>query len=226
MKGWAPAVRFENARSHHDGNWRRRQSTDQAVAISPPSDIVFDVIRAADPAAVREAQHALASHSAKAYGANAAKSAADAFDRSFGAARLVVSDPGGAAGGSDGDRALFDSYQKFEAMVLQTFVAAMLPQKENGYFGEGTAGEIWKGMMAEQLGAMIVEGGGVGIAESLMPDDSKFGADDRLIHPGMAGESRGLPTNLLHELQRATLDSWNGHDDDDDDDTTESGLWS
>ena len=42
-------------------------------------------------------------------------------------------------------------YRKFEAMVLQNFVKNMLPNSETLY-GKGSAGEIWKGMMAEQLG--------------------------------------------------------------------------
>ena len=49
----------------------------------------------------------------------------------------------------------------FEAVVLRTFVEAMLP--EDG-FGEGTAGHMWRGQMADALADTLARGGGVGIA--------------------------------------------------------------
>ncbi|MCK9908109.1 rod-binding protein [Microbacteriaceae bacterium K1510] len=58
-------------------------------------------------------------------------------------------------------------YRKFEAFVLQMFVETMLPQNANDVFGKGTAGTIWRSMLAEQLGNEMAKGGGIGIAKQL-----------------------------------------------------------
>jgi peptidoglycan hydrolase FlgJ len=54
--------------------------------------------------------------------------------------------------------------QQFEAFVLQSFVEPMLPKDDSSYFGEGTAGSIWKSMLAERIGAEMAVAGGIGIA--------------------------------------------------------------
>jgi len=60
-----------------------------------------------------------------------------------------------------------DAYKKFEAVVLEQFVQHMLPKDSSVIFGEGTAGDMWKGLMAQHLGDAIVKGGGIGIAGQL-----------------------------------------------------------
>ncbi|GGD27655.1 rod-binding protein [Aureimonas glaciei] len=54
--------------------------------------------------------------------------------------------------------------QQFESFVLRTFVESMLPQEDTSYFGTGTAGKIWKSMLAERIGEEMAKGGGIGIA--------------------------------------------------------------
>jgi len=58
-------------------------------------------------------------------------------------------------------------YRKFEAFVLQMFVESMLPKDATNVFGKGTAGTIWRSMMAEQIGNEMARGNGVGIAKQL-----------------------------------------------------------
>jgi len=58
-------------------------------------------------------------------------------------------------------------YRKFEAFILQTFVETMLPKESEEVFGKGTAGGVWKSMLAEQLGAQLAKGKGIGIAKQL-----------------------------------------------------------
>ena len=41
---------------------------------------------------------------------------------------------------------------QLEAFVLQTFIQSMLPKNATHVFGKGTAGEVWKSMLAEKLG--------------------------------------------------------------------------
>ena len=58
-------------------------------------------------------------------------------------------------------------YRKFEAFVLQMFVESMLPKDAEQVFGKGSAGNIWRSMMAEQIGNEMAKGKGIGIAQQL-----------------------------------------------------------
>lgn len=57
-----------------------------------------------------------------------------------------------------------DPLVAFEAVVLRTFVEAMLPKQG---FGEGTAGHMWRGQMADALADTLARSGGVGIAAQI-----------------------------------------------------------
>lgn len=57
--------------------------------------------------------------------------------------------------------------QQFESFVLRSFVETMLPQENTSFFGTGTAGQIWKSMLAERIGDEMAKDGGIGIAELL-----------------------------------------------------------
>jgi flagellar protein FlgJ len=72
------------------------------------------------------------------------------------ASRVVAPQPGKPA-----------PYVQFEAFVLQSFVQTMLPKDASAVFGEGTAGDIWKSMLAEKMALQIAESGGIGIAKML-----------------------------------------------------------
>ncbi len=109
-------------------------------------------MRAADPAKVREA-HSKLLEKGKAV-------AETAFE-------LALDRPIGADIKPNAAEAIPDSYREFEALVLQTFLQSMLPDEAESTFGEGTAGDMWKSMMAEHLGRVMAEGGGIGIAAQL-----------------------------------------------------------
>lgn len=139
------------------------------MAISPPSDLVLDVVRAADPAQVQEAQAKLKSNRA-AFEATSLAEAGAGFQAAVGilnrdtaAANATQAQGVSAVGG----KTVPEHLRKFESMVLQNFVKSMLPTDSEETYGKGTAGEIWRGMMADQLGEAIAKGGGIGIAESL-----------------------------------------------------------
>jgi Rod binding domain-containing protein len=147
------------------------QISDSAMSISPPSDIILDVTRAADP--VRE-QRAIARLSQMA----AAES--ESFDRVLdaSASQAVTSksaapaDPPPAApppaapwaAGPSGAEKVFRS---FEAMALASMIEAAMPKDGDTIFGSGTAGRAWKSMLAEQIGMQMAEAGGIGIANQL-----------------------------------------------------------
>ena len=129
------------------------------MAITPPSDIVLDVTRAADPEKYRAAVERLARLRAT---AEAAAPQATTFN--------VATPPAGLAldvGAGAQPRRRLDAYGQFEAFVLQSFLQSMLPQNATNVFGKGSAGEFWRSMLAERMGEELARSGQVGIARRL-----------------------------------------------------------
>jgi Rod binding domain-containing protein len=175
------------------------------MTIAPGSDIVLDALMAADPAksravaeklsqmrpsrvgdfdtAVAEPDAALKAASTASVGA-APQPAADA------AALLAQRPPpqidaAGPRGGAVPPAAIPPAYRKFEAFVLQTFIESMLPRGSAVNFGKGVAGDVWRSMLAEQLGNAVAKSGGVGIAKFLAA-----------AHPGEAPSDRKVPAQI------------------------------
>ncbi|HEV7307463.1 rod-binding protein [Ensifer sp.] len=179
------------------------------MAISPPSDLVLDVVRAADPSEVQEAQARLKANRA----AFTATSLAENGNGFAAAVNVLNLSPSGSSGLGDIDnrveqKKIPETYRKFEAMVLQNFVKSMLPAESENVFGKGTAGDIWKSMMAEQIGDVISKSGGIGIADQLVGDN----APDR-VQASLDGNSRNLAASLVQEYERKTLTGFATEDD-------------
>lgn len=77
-----------------------------------------------------------------------------------------------------------DAGVQFEAFFLQSFIQSILPQEASEVFGEGTAGEVWKSMMAEKMAMQFAEAGGIGIAKMISPKGNAPGGD--VIRTGLA----------------------------------------
>lgn len=56
--------------------------------------------------------------------------------------------------------------KKFEGMVLAKFLDTMMPANSS-VFGSGTAGSTWKTMLTEKMGNAIADAGGIGIAANI-----------------------------------------------------------
>jgi hypothetical protein len=134
-----------------------------ALAFAPLYNLAIDAVRAAEPTRV-----------APTVRANAAAGVADdvpAFETIVRhAAEEPVSRP--APSSQAGSSATAASKQanalrQFEAFVLQSFVQSMLPKASATLFGKGTAGEVWRSMLAEKIGQQIAQSGTVGIAERI-----------------------------------------------------------
>ena len=144
------------------------------MIVTATQDLVLDVLEAADPAAQRAATAKL--DALKSTGADfaasmeveAGKAKAAAADQS---AATMSEAQSGVVNGAPVQvikaPASGEVYRKFEAYILQTFVEAMLPKESEEVFGKGTAGGIWKSMLAEQLGSQLAKGKGIGIASQL-----------------------------------------------------------
>ena len=144
------------------------------MIVTATSDLVLDVLDAADPVSQRAATAKL--DALKSSDANFAAT----MDAEVGKAKAATADQSAAKLGETQSTAVNgppvkvikqpasgEVYRKFEAFILQTFVETMLPKESEQVFGKGTAGGIWKSMLAEQLGAQLAKGNGIGIAKQL-----------------------------------------------------------
>lgn len=136
------------------------------MAIAPPSDLVLDVVRAADPVERSAAAGKLQRLAATGYadGSGFRSAIDDTMSSTFRSS--------GSAGANGGK----SPAEKFEALVLHQFVETMLPDDAGNVFGEGATGEIWKSMLAEQVANQMAASGGIGIAD-LMSDTLKRGTE-------------------------------------------------
>lgn len=135
------------------------------MAIKPPSDIVLDVVRAAEPARRQAAVDKLT-------GTPGTDATRHEFASLVGNAESTTCGPSSlrpAAG------KVPDAYKSFEAFFVQSFVESMLPKGSDANYGSGTAGDIWRSQLAEKIGGEIAENGGIGIADRLMAQQAKRG---------------------------------------------------
>jgi Rod binding domain-containing protein len=180
------------------------------LAISPPSDIVMDVLRAAEPEAVAAAREKLASgrpvnQPGGAEFARLAVARATPFGRASAAATTDAPDQARAA------------YTQFEAMVLQSFLQSMLPSDNESVYGKGLSGDMWRSLLAQQLGGVMAERGGIGIADRLLAKQYREGDKARSIGPVPQASHRAeldgremVGSALVHEIQRHIAQSMLG----------------
>ena len=103
-----------------------------------------------------------------------------------------------------------EAFQKFEAMVLQTFLQSMLPQDAESVYGKGIAGDMWKSFLAQELGQQMAKAGGIGIADRVL-GDYYMAQDQRVPVGGIDGDPQEteradtqslLSVAMIHEIQR------------------------
>ncbi|MFB9950194.1 rod-binding protein [Rhizobium puerariae] len=175
------------------------------MAISPPSDLVLDVVRAADPAAVQEAQAKLKASKA----AFAATSLAET-GKGFGAAMGVLDTSATKAGLGNPEASkklaeMPDEYRKFEASVLSTFVNSMLPKETEDVYGKGSAGEFWKSMMAEKIADEMSEKGGIGIAEQMYSQALARAERQGSVNTTTDENDRSRAMSMIDDFERQVL---------------------
>ncbi len=135
------------------------------MSISPPTDIVMDVAKAADPQRYQEAAAKLQAPGDPAAFTDAVRAAGLALHMPLDARGSLTSLQNQTTLTGTGPAS--DPYKKFEGLVLQQFVEAMMPDKAETVFGKGNTGHIWKSMLAEQIGQQIAKAGGIGIAKMM-----------------------------------------------------------
>lgn len=180
----------------------KEKRTGFPLAISPPSDIVLDVARAVDPAELAAARTQLAERARAGIGKAEFPEIALTETSSKNMADMRFT------GHTDAGKAP-EAYRKFEAVVLQNFMQSMMPKDSEAVYGKGLAGDMWKSELAKQLGTVLSERGGIGIANRLLKDHYMVG-DKKVALTGAsegtrkdeADVKRMLSTALVQEIQR------------------------
>ncbi len=139
------------------------------MSIQPPSDIVLDVAQAADPvrqqaAAARLARLAAGTATADDFESAIVGAAEPARTRG---ADLPSTLP--LAQGSNLSRVSAhptSPYQKFEAVLLQSFVQNILPRDQD-LFGDAASADECRSMLAEQIANQLAASGKIGIAKMI-----------------------------------------------------------
>ena len=139
------------------------------VSLDPASDVIADVIRAADPDRSAAVARRLSDI------ADLASAPIPSFDSELG--RLATRTPlatsvqttvvrAGARERVAAD-AKNGAQTAFESMFLGNVLGELLPTDAGGYFGEGTAGQMWKSLLADQVARQIAKSGALDIAGRL-----------------------------------------------------------
>ncbi len=140
------------------------------MTIAPNADIVLDVIRAADPARVASAEQRLRLDAEAASGDFDSVLSGAAADNRASGARLAgataVKPLAPKAGGPPAPAS--KAAIELEAVILNNFIGAMLPQSASAYFGTGLAGDMWKSMLADRVARQVAQSGSTGIASRLL----------------------------------------------------------
>ncbi len=180
------------------------------MAISPPSDLVLDVVRAAEPGDVQAARENLRTRVAEADAGRLAGTSAG-FASAVGRFDGAATQAGLGNVRSGTTEAVPEAYRKFEASVLSTFIQNMLPSESEEVYGKGSAGDFWKGMMAEQMANAVSERGGIGIAEQLFARQLER-ARDGAPNARTDENDRKMVFGSVVDFQRRTLGVGEGDD--------------
>jgi Rod binding domain-containing protein len=168
------------------------------MAIKPPSDIVLEVARAADPQRAAAVAQRLSALATDAPSAEADFTAALEKTRSASPAPVEGAPDMrariGSAGADPNDRVRKVQVQ-FEAALLNNFVGEMLPKDAPETYGQGLAGEMWRSLLAEKISNQIAASGALGLGERLFATHP-LSASSRLAHA-----TRGLRSDVAEAAQ-------------------------
>jgi Rod binding domain-containing protein len=174
------------------------------MAIEPPSDIVLDVARAADPARVAAVQERLgAAQAAAAASASDFSAALQSAENAVSASARGASAPSAsnmrarlADSALAGSQRAHKAEVQFESVMLSSFIGEMLPKDAPDAFGKGMAGDMWRSMLAEKIADQLAGAGALGIGRRLFAT-----------HPLSASTALGEPARVGGAAHAATTQS-------------------
>ena len=142
------------------------------MAISPTSDLILDVARAADPAKAQATTRALAAgNSGTASGVEPSADFSAALDRMAATPAASTRDysyhnPTASIQSSVETKA-HKAAIGVESVLLKSFVDQMLPKDAVNVFGGGVAGDVWKSMLSEKIANEVAKSGSLKFASRL-----------------------------------------------------------
>jgi peptidoglycan hydrolase FlgJ len=170
------------------------------MAFNPRSDIVQEVMSAADPSRASLAAERLATlgqtsakgdfvaHLAK---TETASKATDTTADGLASARDSLASLGEMSGKAAKAKV------EFEAMLLNSFVGELLPKDAGDVFGKGQAGEMWRSMLSEQVSRQIARSGALGLSRRLFSTHDLPGAQARTLVHATAAPAAQMSANAL-----------------------------
>jgi peptidoglycan hydrolase FlgJ len=185
-----------------------------SMAFNPRTDVVMEVLNAADPSRASLAAQRLSALA----GSNATETDFSAdLER---AANSAATMPAPLANSADARSRLPDmpgaadklaqAKTQFEAMMLNSFVGELLPKDTSAVFGEGTAGDMWRSMLAEQVSLEIAKSGKLGLARRLFATHELVPRDKSALSgeaARAAGDTAQMSANILSAPARAGIDN-------------------
>lgn len=157
------------------------------MAVTIPSDLVLNVMGAAEPERVRSAAQKLGSNTSGTSGLEFAGIMTDVARSPLSAGALgddmiqqvlAAADPtklakaeshlrGLSGDGPRGSDPASNAYRSFEQAFLQNMLESTLPPSGSSVYGDGPSAGVWRSLAAEQLAKVYSDAGGIGIAGAL-----------------------------------------------------------
>jgi flagellar protein FlgJ len=179
------------------------------MAFNPHSDIVLEVLNAADPARASLAAERLAALAGA--DAPAGDFAADLDKAASSAAPPRALIPGLADARSalaampDAPDRVARAKVEFEATMLNSFVSQLLPKDAPGVFGQGSAGDMWRSMLSDQISRQIAKSGALGLSRKLFATHELVPARHGEA-PVAASDAAQMSANILSAPSGAQVD--------------------
>ena len=173
------------------------------MAINPPTDIIADVMSAAEPGRAASVEARLKSIASAPVGNSfadvverKATSAADNRGTVGGPARM----PARVAASSDpavkGKQALVD----FEGAILGILFSEVIPKEQSSVRGgAGSSNDVWRSMLSNEIGRKIAKSGALKLHERLFRTHPLGGATEG------AARATQMSANALSQSQRSEL---------------------
>jgi peptidoglycan hydrolase FlgJ len=131
------------------------------MAISPVSDLIVDVARAADPQKASAASRALGAGAAPAEFSTALKQSAPPLAAGSYAYRAPAHTISPAM--TPARKAEIG----LESVLLKTMIDELLPKDAADIYGSGVAGDVWRSMLSEKIANEVAKSGSLHIADRL-----------------------------------------------------------
>ena len=171
------------------------------MSISPATDIVLDVARAADPTRYKRAVAKLDETAGAGFADSLAAEESTPLRGPEATPRRqplqAVRQPAPRASDAETDKSdqTASTYRQFEAMALANMLQSAMPSDE-GFFGKGVAGDTWKSMLIDQIANEMAKHGGVGIARQLARSADAAHGGNSAANLATAGQAASIKTTL------------------------------